>query len=60
MPLNISSIKMLRLFTAPEEDSSDPYGGYGTSEVAPALLTEDLEFDEGFQVRIVDVSVHAG
>ena len=26
------------------------YSGFGTEEVAPALQTEDLEYDEGFQV----------
>ena len=27
------------------DDGNDPYGGF--NEVAPALQTEDLEFDEG-------------
>ena len=27
------------------------YSGFGTEEVAPALQTEDLEYDEGFQVH---------
>ena len=30
------------------------YSGFGTEEVAPALLTEDLEFDEGFQVHSIE------
>ena len=34
-----------------EDDDDDLYSGFGTEEVAPALQTEDLEFDEGFQVR---------
>lgn len=33
-------------------DDDDLYSGFGTEEVAPALQTEDLEFDEGFQVRM--------
>ena len=32
------------------DDDDDLYSGFGTEEVAPALQTEDLEFDEGFQV----------
>ena len=28
------------------------YSGFGTEEVAPALQTEDLEYDEGFQVTL--------
>ena len=35
---------------APSDDD-DLYSGFGNDEVAPALQTEDLEFDEGFQVR---------
>ena len=35
-----------------EDDDDDLYSGFGTEEVAPALQTEDLEFDEGFQVRL--------
>ena len=31
------------------------YSGFGTEEVAPALQTEDLEFDEGFQVQLVAI-----
>lgn len=38
---------------APSDDE-DLYSGFGHEEVAPALQTEDLEFDEGFQVRIKD------
>ena len=34
-----------------DDDDDDLYSGFGTEEVAPALQTEDLEFDEGFQVR---------
>ena len=36
---------------APSDDE-DLYSGFGTEEVAPALQTEDLEFDEGFQVKL--------
>ena len=35
---------------APSDDE-DLYSGFGNEEVAPALQTEDLEFDEGFQVK---------
>ena len=35
------------------DDDDDLYSGFGTEEVAPALQTEDLEFDEGFQVGAV-------
>ena len=31
-------------------DDEDLYSGFGNEEVAPALQTDDLEFDEGFQV----------
>ena len=31
----------------------DMYSGFGREDVAPALDTADLEFDSGFQVRIV-------
>ncbi len=34
--------------TSKEED--DPYSGFGTEEVAAPLQTEDLAYDEGFQV----------
>ncbi len=33
---------------AAEED--DPYEGFGIDEVAAPLQTQDLEYDEGFQV----------
>ena len=36
-----------------DDDDDDLYSGFGTEEVAPALQTEDLEFDEGFQVSAV-------
>ena len=34
-----------------DDNDDDLYSGFGTEEVAPELQTEDLEFDEGFQVR---------
>lgn len=37
---------------APSDDE-DLYSGFGNEEVAPALQTDDLEFDEGFQVRLL-------
>ena len=39
-------------FTGQLNDTKDEnlYSGFGTEEVAPALQTEDLEYDEGFQV----------
>ena len=40
------------IFTGQLNDTKDEnlYSGFGTEEVAPALQTEDLEYDEGFQV----------
>ena len=40
------------IFTGQLKDTKDEnlYSGFGTEEVAPALQTEDLEYDEGFQV----------
>lgn len=38
--------------TTPKKDEDDPYGGFGTEEVAAPLQTEDLEYDEGFQAAI--------
>ena len=35
---------------AGDDNDDDLYSGFGTEEVAPELQTEDLEFDEGFQV----------
>ena len=35
-----------------DDNDDDLYSGFGTEEVAPELQTEDLEFDEGFQVRL--------
>ena len=35
---------------APSDDE-DLYSGFGNEEVAPALQTEDIEYDEGFQVK---------
>ena len=32
-----------------EED--DPYAGFGTEEIAAPLQTDDLAYDEGFQVK---------
>ena len=34
----------------PSKEEDDPYSGFGTEEVAAALQTEDLAYDEGFQV----------
>jgi hypothetical protein len=36
----------------PSKEEDDPYAGFGTEEVAPALQTEDLAYDEGFQVGL--------
>jgi hypothetical protein len=41
---------------APDED--DLYSGFGNEEVAPALQTDDLEFDEGFQVSVFTILNH--
>ena len=41
---------------APSDDE-DLYSGFGNEEVAPALQTEDLEFDEGFQVSSAKNSI---
>ena len=35
---------------APVKEEDDPYAGFGTEEVAAALQTDDLAYDEGFQV----------
>ena len=35
------------------EKEEDPYAGFGVEEVAAPLQTDDLEYDEGFQVRLV-------
>ena len=42
------------IFTGQLNDTKDEnlYSGFGTEEVAPALQTEDLEYDEGFQVGL--------
>ena len=37
----------------PGGDNDDLYSGFGTEEVAPALQTDDLEYDEGFQVQFI-------
>ena len=34
----------------PKEAADDPYSGFGIEEVAAPLQTDDLEYDEGFQV----------
>lgn len=31
----------------------DPYSGFGVDEVAAPLQTDDLEYDEGFQVNFI-------
>ena len=33
------------------EKEEDPYAGFGVEEVAAPLQTDDLEYDEGFQVN---------
>ena len=45
-------LKNVLIFTGQLKDTKDEnlYSGFGTEEVAPALQTEDLEYDEGFQV----------
>ena len=35
------------------EKEEDPYAGFGVEEVAAPLQTDDLEYDEGFQVSLV-------
>jgi len=32
------------------KDDDDPYSGFGTEEIAAPLQTDDLAYDEGFQV----------
>ena len=32
------------------KEADDPYSGFGIEEVAAPLQTDDLEYDEGFQV----------
>ena len=44
--------KMMRNIHLAPSDDEDLYAGFGNEEVAPALQTEDLEYDEGFQVKI--------
>ncbi len=44
---------MNNVHLAPSDDDDDLYAGFGNEEVAPALQTEDLEFDEGFQVKLI-------
>ena len=48
----IRYLKNVLIFTGQLNDTKDEnlYSGFGTEEVAPALQTEDLEYDEGFQV----------
>ena len=48
----IQYLKNVLIFTGQLNDTKDEnlYSGFGTEEVAPALQTEDLEYDEGFQV----------
>ena len=36
-----------------KEKEDDPYAGFGVEEVAAPLQTDDLEYDEGFQVQSV-------
>ena len=35
---------------APAKEEDDPYAGFGTEEIAAPLQTDDLAYDEGFQV----------
>ena len=37
---------------AEKEKEEDPYAGFGVEEVAAPLQTDDLEYDEGFQMAI--------
>ena len=48
----IQYLKNVLIFTGQLNDTKEEnlYSGFGTEEVAPALQTEDLEYDEGFQV----------
>ena len=48
----IPYLRNVLIFTGQLNDTKDEnlYSGFGTEEVAPALQTEDLEYDEGFQV----------
>ena len=48
----IPYLRNVLIFTGQLKDTKDEnlYSGFGTEEVAPALQTEDLEYDEGFQV----------
>ena len=39
-----------------EKAEEDPYAGFGVEEVAAPLQTDDLEYDEGFQVSLVLIS----
>ena len=41
--------------TEKAEKEEDPYAGFGVEEVAAPLQTDDLEYDEGFQVSLVFV-----
>ena len=47
--LVILIMMLANVHLAPSDDE-DLYSGFGNEEVAPALQTEDIEFDEGFQV----------
>ena len=42
----------------PEEEKpdDDPYSGFGADDVASALQTDDLEYDEGFKVLIISMN----
>ena len=40
--------------TLAAESVEDPYAGFGVEEVAAPLQTDDLEYDEGFQVHTVE------
>ena len=50
----IPYLKNVLIFTGQLNDTKEEnlYSGFGTEEVAPALQTEDLEYDEGFQVGL--------
>ena len=52
----LANVHLARADNGNDDNDDDLYSGFGTEEVAPELQTEDLEFDEGFQVRLDAVS----
>jgi len=38
-----------------DDPTDDLYSGYGREDVAPDLDTEGLQYDEGFQVRTLNL-----